>query len=326
MPIIVEIKENRPGYADLEIKRWKGEGNIEIAIQRNQDQHYFAEGEYWGSEPTWHRLPDLQQNEEGTWTGLLTPVLIDPLVQQTGNTQFLLWVKSGDFTDRGVIKFIGNILASVAGGDSYREQATREVNTLLDPQPEIEVVQAVEDSIAEENIEIEENKAIEDLSVPVAQHSPVDSVVPKKGKGSLIVLILLLLAIISGVLAWLLLGKSTEKASEVSACTYQQGSDEITFLQECLKTNPDTAQVLSIIQSAKQANACSVAQRLYANKGQSGNAEIAFAYAKEYDEAFVQSNVCFKADKEAAIYWYETGLEIDPNNQEAKQRLEELKK
>ena len=81
-----------------------------------------------------------------------------------------------------------------------------------------------------------------------------------------------------------------------------------------------------MIENAKKMNACGVAQRLYANKAQSGNAEIAFAYAKEYDSAFSKGEGCFKLDKETALYWYETGLVADPNNTEAKKRIEELKK
>lgn len=37
------------------------------------------------------------------------------------------------------------------------------------------------------------------------------------------------------------------------------------------------------------------------------------------------TNGCFNADKETAIYWYETALDADPNNAEAKARLQELK-
>ncbi|WP_152907795.1 hypothetical protein [Taylorella equigenitalis] len=100
----------------------------------------------------------------------------------------------------------------------------------------------------------------------------------------------------------------------------------MTFIQACLKTNPDTDQILKIISEAKNAKECDLARRLYANKAQSGNSVIAFAYAKEYDPASSVKDGCFKEDKATAIYWYETGLLDDPNNAEAKTRLQELQK
>jgi len=110
VPIIVELKENRPGYADIEIKRWKGDTEIEIAIQRNQDQHYFAQGMQWNPEPVWHRLTNLVNTGESL-QGILEPWIIDALVQQGVNAQYLLFAKSDGLTDRGVIRFVGNIFA-----------------------------------------------------------------------------------------------------------------------------------------------------------------------------------------------------------------------
>ena len=330
MPIIVELKENRPGYADIEIKRWKGDTEIEIAIQRNQDQYYFAQGEQWNPEPVWHRIADLKSSGEFL-QGTLGPWLVDALVQQVGNTQYLLLAKSGDFIDRGVVRFVGNILASSAGGDSFRGDDVRDI---MVPEPSIEPKKEEPEQILEpaplfesapEPIVIEEENAGEYPSEPV-----VSQIVERKKKNPLIGILLLLLLIAIGAAAWWFMQK--DKASEpdkptaAADCEVKTGVDELAFIQTCLKTNPDTKQLLEIIANAKAANACGVAQRLYANKAQSGNAEIAFAYAKEYDDAFSKGEGCFKTDKETAIYWYETGLNADPNNSEAKKRIEELKK
>ena len=57
-------------------------------------------------------------------------------------------------------------------------------------------------------------------------------------------------------------------------------------------------------------------------QAQGGNVEIALAYAEEYEKG----SSCFQADKETAIYWYETALSNDPNNATAKEKLEALKK
>lgn len=336
MPIIVELKENRPGYADIEIKRWKGSADLEIAVQRNQDQHYFAQGEQWNPEPVWHKVSDLTETGEAL-QGTVGPWLIDALVQQAGNTQYLLWAKSDNLTDRGVIRFLGNILASSAGSDSSREEDVREIvepeiatevkenisveepiDVMVEPEIVTEVV--AEPEITEANVE---EPAIEEPPLPTVPETK------KKSPVALITLFILLLAIAGGV-AWWLLNKNPDevakKSPEVTACEIQAGGDELSFLQTCLKTNPDTKQLLAIIENAKNAKACGIAQRLYANKAESGNAEIAFAYAKEYDAAFSKGDGCFKLDKESALYWYETGLAANPNNEEAKKRIEELKK
>ena len=331
MPIIVELRENKPGYADIEIKRWKGGTEIEIAIQRNQDQHYFAQGEQWNPEPVWHRVPDLTDNGEAL-CGTLGPWLVDALVQQVGNTQYLLFAKSDSLTDRGVVRFVGNILASSAGGDSFRGEDVRNiVEPQPEPQPVAEPPPMVEPVTEEPEIETIPEPIIEQ---PLVMEQPTeDAITPSetKKKSPLIWILLLLLLIAGGAAAWWFMQQqdkpqTPEKPTEAAACEVKAGADELTFIQACLKTNPDTKQLLQVIDSAKKANACGVAQRLYANKAQSGNAEIAFAYAKEYDSAFSKGEGCFKLDKETAIYWYETGLNADPNNAEAKQRIEELKK
>lgn len=120
--------------------------------------------------------------------------------------------------------------------------------------------------------------------------------------------------------------KPTATVNLPAACVLSPGVDELSFIQGCLKSEPNTDQILEVIQQAKAAKACGIAQRLYANKAQGGNARIAFAYAREYDRQFVQEGGCFSVDGDNAIYWYETGLGLDPNNAEARARLEELKR
>jgi len=163
---------------------------------------------------------------------------------------------------------------------------------------------------------------VEELKVvPPPQPAP-----KKKSKLGLIILLLLLLGI-AGVAAYYFLNKNKteEKAQSADECSLSQNkNDELAFIQNCLKTKPDSQRILAVINQAKAENKCAIAQRLYANQAQSGNADIALAYAKEYEENANSS--CFKADKGTAIYWYETALEANPNLAEAKQRLAELKK
>jgi hypothetical protein len=102
--------------------------------------------------------------------------------------------------------------------------------------------------------------------------------------------------------------------------------DDLIYIQGCLKTSPDSVQVLAVINAAKKSNRCDLAQRLYAFKGQAGDVPVALAYAKEFDPASFTAG-CFKAaDKETAIYWYEVVLSKDANHAEAKSRLEALRK
>lgn len=122
---------------------------------------------------------------------------------------------------------------------------------------------------------------------------------------------------------------STPAAAAANGCTPANLSSqsELDFVQSCVQQKLDSAQLLAIIQAAKQAKKCGVAQRLYANRAQSGDSQVAIAYAAEYDPATHQPNACFTtADKDTAAYWYDTALQTDPNNQQAKQRLQELQK
>ena len=80
--------------------------------------------------------------------------------------------------------------------------------------------------------------------------------------------------------------------------------------------------MLGIIQAAREAGKCSIAQRLYANRAQAGDVPIALAYAQEYDPAGYKENACFKADAATAAYWYQAVLDKDKDNAQALARLE----
>jgi hypothetical protein len=103
--------------------------------------------------------------------------------------------------------------------------------------------------------------------------------------------------------------------------------DELEFVQNCTGQQLDSDGLLAVIQAAKEAKKCGVAQRLYANRAQGGDSKVAIAYAGEYDPEFHHSSECFKdPDPDTAAYWYETALQTDPDNPLAKRRLEELGK
>lgn len=105
-----------------------------------------------------------------------------------------------------------------------------------------------------------------------------------------------------------------------------KSQSELAFVQSCIQQAPDSTALLEVINVAKANSTCGVAQRLYANRAQGGDVQIATAYAHEYDPKYHQASECFKApDNATAAYWYETILSFDENNADAKARLEELK-
>lgn len=117
----------------------------------------------------------------------------------------------------------------------------------------------------------------------------------------------------------------TAEQRQVCSAEAMAQTDEMTFMQRCLAAvNDDTATILEVIQGAKAAGQCNIAQRLYLHRGHEGDVTIAVAYAQEYDPATHQANPCFEPDVEAALYWYETALESAPNHAVAKTRYEEL--
>jgi TPR repeat protein len=63
---------------------------------------------------------------------------------------------------------------------------------------------------------------------------------------------------------------------------------ELMFVKGCVKSVTSSAEMLKIINAAKDIKKCGIAQRLYAHRGQAGDVKIATAYAHEYDPKFHQ--------------------------------------
>ena len=309
----IELKAVRPGYAEFTAGNWKGGvENIEISVQRSQDSYYFAEGQHWNIEPVWLKVSEQLTLQDNVLSGVLGPWLIDALVQQSSTMQYRMMVRDANTKDMGVLKLSNDVLASSASGNTARADDVRSIDN---------TVNHVDDQILVNIPDPEPEPMDEPEVVPLPQLAP-----KKKSKLGLIILLLLLLAI-AGAVAYYFLNKNKteEKAQPADECSLSQNkNDELAFIQNCLKTKPDSQRIWAVINQAKAENKCAIAQRLYANQAQSGNADIALAYAKEYEENANSS--CFKADKGTAIYWYETALEANPNLAEAKQRLAELKK
>ncbi|HDR1859371.1 hypothetical protein ACFGW3_02370 [Pasteurella multocida] len=319
----IELREDSPGYAQLSARKWKGSHDVELAVQRNQDSHYFAGEDKWTPEPVWHKTTELNVVGDAL-QGRIGPWLVDGLIRQSGNVRFLLQVRDGQVEDSGPLSLIGNVLASSAGGDSSRESDVREMTPPVQVEEVPPVVEITEDPVIDTPIEV---SPIDD--VPVMTETPILDVAPtpaeqKKSKTGLFIALLILLLGIGAAVMYFLFGHQSSKTETtvVSECSIANSSDELAFIQSCLKTKPNNQRLLDTIAEAKAANKCSIAQRLYAHQAQSGNVELAVAYAKEY----ATGSPCFALDKENAIYWYETALSIDPNNEAAKKGLAELRK
>lgn len=331
----------RPGFATLVLTGWESESieigaRAEVCVQRNQDQRYLGDGRQWTTLQTWHQVSLSDEPTAESVALSLEPVIVDPLVENPQMT-YQIQIRIGSEHGVGVIRIREGVLSSHAAGQSVS--------------PVAHVSQASVEPLVPEPAPIE-------LAPAPAPVIPIE--IKKSNKLPLIGLFILLLLIGVGGFAWMQI--KTEPATtpnpvvaqaptvapvaapvvaplpvpaappapvEPPACSAEamaKVKDDLMYIQSCLKTNPDSVQVLAVIDAAKKSNRCDLAQRLYAFKGQAGDIPVALAYAKEFDPASFTPG-CFKAaDKETAIYWYEVVLSKDANHAEAKSRLEALRK
>jgi hypothetical protein len=345
MPIRVDLlalEPNVPGKARLTVKKWQGgEEQLEFSIQRNQDGFYLQDHKAWSNNPFWFKVSRFDVTASGD--GLeaqVGPDVVDPLLEGGVNSQFQIELReqSQGHADKGVVRPGVGVLPSTAGGQTRSTYGGAELTAPSAPAPAPEILEIPELpelvlSTAEPEVELE--------SVPhEPDYAPPPPPVKKSNKGLIGLLVVVLLLLAAGGGFWFY--KRTPAPAPVAAnpaaapagadaqaCTLESMNSlpELTFVQTCIKAAPDSAKLLEIINQAKAGKHCGVAQRLYANRAQAGDALIANAYAREYDPKYLQTSECFPtADNATAAYWYETILTQDPNNAEAKQRFEELQK
>lgn len=344
MPIRVDLlalEPNIPGQARLAVKKWRGASeSLEFSIQRNQDQLYLQGNRQWSNNPFWFQVPRFNQGaDEDVLETPVGPEVVDPLLEGSGSSNFRIELREldGGLADQGVVRPAQGLLSSIAGGetralyDGGNLSAAPAAPTALEipdlPQLELPEPQPIAEPI------IEPVAAEPASPEPTAKKS---SVLP------LILGVLILLAIALGLWFWLkkpAVDTPTEAppvATEPAAisepvtagpCTLENmaSQNELSFVQNCIRQAPDSAALLEIIATAKTAGHCGIAQRLYANRAQAGDVQIAHAYAREYDPQFHQPSTCFaEPDAATAAYWYETILASAPDDAQAQQRFEEL--
>ena len=340
MSLRLELKASAtgPGYGELTVIGWNqtAEG-IELSVQRNQDGRFLDEQGEWTTNPVWHDVSVLQVNGDRL-SGEVGPWLVDPLVQNP-QVAYMFALRSPEHTDKGVLRMSGQILSSQAAGSSIHQEArTRHENSPPpappSPSPPASVPEPAPVVEAEPRVEPKRQPEPPTRTEPTPQ-TPPQSAKPRS-RLPLILGLLAVLLVLAGGAAWFLLpagiplpGRASttvepKDAGPCSAEAMKTGSD-LEFVQRCLKSSPGTDQILAVIEGAKQAKRCEIVQRLYAYKAQSGDARIAFAYAREYDPQTFKAGGCItSADAETASYWYEIAVAKDATNTEAKQRLEQL--
>ncbi|SEF00849.1 hypothetical protein [Pseudomonas migulae] len=341
MPIRVDLlalEPNVPGRACLTVKKWQGgEEQLEFSIQRNQDGFYLQDQQAWSNNPFWFKVSRFNLAASGdALEAQVGPEVVDPLLEGSANSQFQIELREQSLghADKGVVRPGVGLLPSTAGGQTRSTYGGADLTAPAAPAPEIpEIPELPELTLptAEPEIELE--------SVPnEREYTPAPPPAKKSNKGLLGLALVLVLLLAAAAGFWFYkrtpapaptVAAAAPAGADAQACTLESMNSlpELTFVQTCIKAAPDSAKLLEIINEAKAGEHCGVAQRLYANRAQAGDALIANAYAREYDPKYLKASKCFPvADNATAAYWYETILTQDPNNAEAKQRFEELQK
>ncbi|MCF5350624.1 hypothetical protein GIW06_04650 [Pseudomonas syringae] len=327
-----------PGCGFLQVRGWEHDaGNLEFAIQRNQDDYYLQHNQQWANAPCWfaqHFVEDAQGDSISHEVG---PDIVDPLLQNsaTGVFNFRLRNPDGSGEDDNPMKLMEGLALSGAGSATGPGAAQTTVSLAAASQTVLPVADPASSPLPE--------PAEPALPDPVVEPvTPTPAPETQNRKVLLLIIGLALLAIIAaGLWFWLKKAPAPEPAPAVAMttpavvapaaaapCSVEalNSENELSFVQGCIKQAPDSATLLNVIGLAKNNKQCGVAQRLYANRAQAGNVEVAQAYAREYDPKYLQPSACFTApDNATAAYWYETILGYQAANAEAAQRLKELK-
>ncbi|MEN0629777.1 hypothetical protein AAIG33_20385 [Phytobacter ursingii] len=344
-----------PGTAQLMV-RLRGEqavlSNLTFSLCNNE-QNYLQPDNTWSTAPHWFTIDGGYAFNNGSGFRI-GPTLLDPLLASASQVQIQVRLASGETRSTTLQLVRDELFSSGARGQTSSYSGSSMLTTPASA-PTSEPVPAVEPApVPAEPAPI---------PIPVSVSSrpkPAVSRVP------MIVGAVLILLIVAGALWWFM-GRDSVHAqpatvdkqpqapapapaqapapapvpaapaptpaasttSEASTCSSANlaSQSELDFVQNCVQQKLDSDKLLSIIQAAKDAKKCGVAQRLYANRAQGGDIKVALAYASEYDPQDHKPSDCFKTpDPDTAAYWYETVLQTEPDNAKAKQRLEELRK
>lgn len=329
---IIACQPAEPGTAQLMV-RLRGETAILpdlTFILCNNEQNYLQPDGSWSPAQHWFTVNGGYALASGSGFRI-GPTLLDPLLANASQVQIQIKLASGEMRNTTLQLVRDELLSSEARGATSDYSGS---STLATPETDSAPAAVVETVVETKTIEPDIHAGERTQQKSGASRLP------------LIGGAILFLALIAGALWWFL-GKDSAQDVVPAAQAQQEAPtaapeaqapdgcsaeslntlSELEFVQRCVQEKLDSDKLLTIVQSAKEAKKCGVAQRLYANRAQSGDTKIALIYAGEYDPKYHQPSECFKEpDKDTAAYWYETVLQSEPDNQTAKQRLEELTK
>jgi len=326
---VLPLSENTPGQGWLRISGWTGASEgLEYSLQSSQSRDFLHPGKQWTNVAHWFQLSELEPAEGAdALQAQIGPELIDPLLAASGSANFRITLNNPGQgqSEASMVRLDKQLLTSIAWTGVKALEPT--------PPPAPQAVHVPEPA------PVVEAPATPDpvpAPAPVAEAATAPA---KKNRWLLPLLLIVLLALGAGV--WWFMqqskpavideptpSKTPTPTPQTQPCTLEsmQSQAQLAFVQSCLQKAPDSAALLEVINVAKANKHCEVAQRLYANRAQNGDIQIATAYAHEYDPKYHQASECFKEPEAAtAAYWYETILGFDPTNADAKQRFEELK-
>ncbi|HHQ4927886.1 TPA: hypothetical protein ACSP88_001285 [Aeromonas hydrophila] len=342
-----------PGEAQLLI-RLRGiselvEG-LEFSLLNNQ-QNYLQEGGLWSPAPHWFGISGGYPLQSGSGFRV-GAAIVDPLLVNSSPIQINVKLAPSEIRHTTLQVAREAVFPSSARGEVGEYGGSSVINSPVVDAPPVPDLAPVEVPVEIELPAFRAESEIEPAPVPVETALLAATMAAPKSKTPLILGGVVLLLLIGALIFWFsrsavapVIDPITATAiepvaaepvvNEASGETTEDGcsaanlstKSELEFVQACIAQQPPTDTLLAVIQSAKSAQKCGVAQRLYANRAQGGDSKVALAYAREYDPKFHQPNDCFKeADNATAAYWYDTVLQVEPDNGEAKQRYEELSK
>lgn len=347
-PIKVSIHPDAargPGHAVIHFEPCpvQTDPQVQFSIERNQDGQFLGSNAAWV--PTMELLaPSNSQIDGSTLKCEIGPSIVDPLLANS-QMQYRLIAKIDGSPFQGVVRVTAGVYPSAARTSS---QPTEPVTP-----------------IAAAAIDTPVDPAAPDVSVPPAGTPATPSHQKKFPLIPVLAGIMLLALLGIGIWWFLsnqtsTVGVTTTTQTQASApepstepdptaqsndpavtqptatpapvavapCSvdaFDQFENDFDYLQNCVDSKPTTEQIFAVIESGKKTNRCDLIQRLYAHEAQAGNAEVALAYAKEFDPESPRGE-CFTApEPDAAIYWYEVYLQQKPDDQIVTERVKALK-
>jgi hypothetical protein len=329
------LESNEPGQGQLVIIGWQGTGEgLSVDIQRNQDDYFLQDNGQWGSNPFKFHLPALQPSADGNLAAVVDSQIVDPLLENPRVTNMArFYGPEGAEVGRTRLRLAQGLMPSGASGSTPEldasatlvthqpPSATSEPHPTPEPQPTPEPPPAPEP--AKE-------------PVPEPESTPEPPAPAGKSKRWLwILLSVVILAALLGAAAWFGMSMRDqaepplvdEPATAIGPCSLQRMGEmsELEFIQACTGAGSEAGNLLDVVNEALANDHCGIARRLYAHQALNGDIAAALAYAREFDPAQHAPSACFpEPDAETASFWYETALGLDPDNAEARQRLEVL--